>query len=69
MLPESHPDYLSDYHRLKQIQRGGMQAIEDKAIAEYQKAYEEVGKEEAERIFFNHFNKGHGKQRATSVSG
>jgi hypothetical protein len=53
-----HPDQLSDYHRLKQITRGGKQAIEDKAIAAYIKAYEEVGKEEAEKEFFKHFNKG-----------
>jgi hypothetical protein len=52
-----HPDQISDYHRLKAIRRGSMQAIEDKAIVEYIKACETVGKEEAERIFFNHFNK------------
>ena len=53
-----HPDQISDYHALKQIRRGSMQAIEDKSIAEYMRAYEEVGKEEAEKIFFKHFNKG-----------
>lgn len=52
-----HPDAISDYHRLKQIRRGSMQAIEDKAIAEYMRAYETVGKEEAEKVFFKHFNK------------
>ena len=51
-----HPDQISDYHRLKAIRRGAMQAIEDKAIAEYMRVYEEVGKEEAEKIFFKHFN-------------
>jgi hypothetical protein len=54
-----HPDQISDYHALKAIRRGSMQAIEDKAIAEYMRVYETVGKEEAEKIFFNHFNKGH----------
>ena len=53
-----HPDHLTDYHRLKQIRRGSMQAIEDKAIAEYMRACETVGKEESEEVFFNHFNKG-----------
>jgi hypothetical protein len=56
MLPE-HPDTLPAYHALKQIQRGSMQAIENKAIAEYMRTYEEVGKEEAEKVFFKHFNK------------
>jgi hypothetical protein len=57
-----HPDLLRDYHRLKQITRGGMQAIEDKAIAAYMRVFDEQGREAAEKIFFNHFNKGHGKQ-------
>jgi hypothetical protein len=53
-----HPDTLTDYRRLKAIRRGSMQALEDKAIAEYMRAYETVGKEEAEKVFFKHFNKG-----------
>jgi hypothetical protein len=53
-----HPDTLTDYHRLKQIRRGSMQAIEDKAIAEYMRVYEEQGREAAEETFFKHFNKG-----------
>lgn len=57
MLNLEHPDHITAYHRLKAIRRGSMQAIEDKAIEEYMKAYEEVGREEAEKIFFNHFNK------------
>lgn len=57
MNPQPHPDTLTDYARLKAIQRGGNQAAEDKAIAVYMKAYEEVGKEEAERIYFSFFNK------------
>lgn len=52
-----HPDHLTDYARFKAIERGGKQAIEDKAIAEYMRAYEELGKEEAEKIFFSFFNK------------
>lgn len=55
MTPE-HPDTLTDFSRLKAIQRGSRQAIEDKAIEAYMRAYEEEGKEEAERVFFNHFN-------------
>ena len=51
-----HPDALTDYHRLKGIRRGSMQAIEDKAIDAYMRAYETVGKEEAEKVFFKHFN-------------
>lgn len=56
MTPD-HPDLLTDYRALKAIQRGGNQAIEDKAIAEYIKAHEELGKEEAERIYFEYFKK------------
>lgn len=56
-MTTDHPDTLTDYHRLKAIQRGAMQAIEDKAIEAYHRAYEEQGKEEAERIFFSFFNK------------
>lgn len=61
MLPEPHPDTIPDWAATKKITRGGMEAIENKAIAEYMKACEEVGKEEAEKIFFNHFNKGYGQ--------
>lgn len=57
MIPEPHPDLLQAQQAAKSITRGGNQAIEDKAIAAYMKAYEEVGKEEAERIYFEHFNK------------
>lgn len=52
---EPHPDHISDYHRLKQIRRGSMQAIEDKAIAEYMRVHEEEGREAAEEVYFNHF--------------
>lgn len=62
MLPTDHPDLPVAYDALKQIKRGAMQAIEDKAIAEYMKAYEERGREEAEKIYFDHFNKSHGKE-------
>jgi hypothetical protein len=50
-----HPDQITDYHRLKQIRRGSMQAIEDKAIEQYMRACEENGREEAEKVFFKHF--------------
>jgi hypothetical protein len=56
MTQPEHPDLLSDYHALKQIQRGGRQAIEDKAIEAYHAAYEQ-GREEAEKRYFEHFNK------------
>lgn len=56
MTPE-HPDHHSDYARLKAIKAGGRKAIEDKAIAAYMKAFEEVGREEAEKQYFEHFNK------------
>jgi hypothetical protein len=55
---EPHPDQVSDYHRLKAIRRGSMQAIEDKAIAEYMRLFDEQGREAAEKEFFKHFNKG-----------
>jgi hypothetical protein len=53
-----HPDAEQDYHAFKQIQRGGRQAIEDKAIAEYMRVYEEEGREAAEEVYFSFFNKG-----------
>lgn len=62
MISEPHPDLPQDYTRLKQITHGGMEAIENKAIAEYMRVYEERGREEAEKVFFNHFNKSHGKE-------
>lgn len=57
MLPEPHPDHLTDYATFKAIQKGSKQAIENKAIAAYMLAYEERGKEEAEKVFFSFFNK------------
>lgn len=56
-IAEPHPDHHLDYATFKAIEKGSKQAIEDKAIAAYMKAYEERGKEEAERIFFSFFNK------------
>jgi hypothetical protein len=54
-----HPDQLTDWIKAKEIRRGSMQAIEDKAIAAYQKALDEGRtKDEAEREYFKHFNKG-----------
>lgn len=68
MTPE-HPDQLTDFSRLKAIRRGSRQAIEDKAIAAYMKAFKEVGREEAEKQYFEHFNKVcHGKQKHASIS-
>lgn len=58
MLPEPHPDHLSDYARLKAIRRGSRQAIEDSAIDAYHKALDEgKGREEAEESYFSFFNK------------
>lgn len=54
--PEPHPDLPQDYHRLKQIQRGGMEAIENSAIEAYMRVFEEVGRVEAEKVFFSFFN-------------
>lgn len=67
MITPEHPDLHSDFSRLKAIRRGSRQAIEDKAIAAYMKAFEEVGREEAEKQYFEHFNNSHGKQESTSL--
>jgi hypothetical protein len=56
MIPE-HPDLYEAQQAAKKITRGGKQAIEDKAIAAYMKAHEELGKEEAEKVFFEYFKK------------
>lgn len=53
---EPHPDTLTDYNNLKAITRGSMQAIEDKAIADYMRVFDEQGREAAEEEFFKHFN-------------
>jgi hypothetical protein len=58
MLNLDHPDKITDYHRLKAIRRGSMQALEDKAIAEYMRVFDEQGREAADETFFKHFNKG-----------
>lgn len=58
MIQEPHPDTLQDYTHLKQINRGGKQAIETSAMNAMWDALEEgKGREEAEKIFLNHFNK------------
>jgi hypothetical protein len=60
MLNLEHPDHLTDLHALKQIQRGGMQAIETAAMNAMWDAIEQgKGREEAEEVFFKHFNKSH----------
>jgi hypothetical protein len=68
MTPE-HPDHLSDYSRLKAIRRGSRQAIEDKAIEAYMKAFEEAGREEAEAIYFSFFNKQNNGTGAIAMEG
>jgi hypothetical protein len=57
MLNLEHPDLYEAQQAAKRITHGGMQAIEDKAIAAYMKAHEQQGKDEAEKVFFEHFNK------------
>lgn len=58
--PEPHPDTITDLHRLNQISRGGKQAIETAAMnAMYDAIENGASKEEAEKVFFNHFNKSH----------
>lgn len=66
---EPHPDTHQDYATFKAIERGSKQAIEDKAIAAYMKAYEEVGKEEAEIVFFSFFNKHNNGSDSNSMEG
>jgi hypothetical protein len=65
-----HPDQLSDWIKTKEIQRGSKQAIEDKAIAAYHKALDDGRtKEEAEKEYFKHFNKGTNGASANTVEG
>lgn len=69
-MTAEHPDTLQDYYRLKAIEKGGKQAIETTAMNAMWDAIEEGrSREEAEKIYFNHFNKCHGKQKSTSVPG
>lgn len=63
MRQPDHPDTLTDYYRLKQIKKGSKQAIEDRAMnAMYDAIERGESKEEAEKVFVNHFNKDHGKE-------
>lgn len=65
-----HPDALADYIALKEIRRGSKQAFEDKAIAAYHKALDEGrGKEDAEKEYFKHFNKGTNGTGSNTVEG
>lgn len=59
MQQPEHPDTLTDYHRLKSIEKGGKQAIETTAMNAMWEALDNGAKrEEAERIYFSFFNKG-----------
>lgn len=64
MTPE-HPDTAQDYYRLKQIEKGGKQAIETSAMNAMWDAIDNgATKEEAEKIYFSFFNKtSHGNSR------
>ena len=63
-----HPDELSDWIKTKEIKRGGMQAIENKAIADYHKALDEgKSRAEAEEQYFKHFNKQTCASKETNV--
>jgi hypothetical protein len=65
-----HPDHLTDWIKTKEIQRGSKQAIEDQAIAAYHKALDDGRtKEEAEKEFFKHFNKGTNGTGENSLEG
>lgn len=67
MTPD-HPDTLHNYYRLKAIEKGGKQAIETTAMNAMHEAIDNgATREEAERIFFNHFNKEHrGNQKCNN---
>lgn len=69
MTQEPHPDTLTDYYRLKAIEKGGKQAIETSAMNAMWYALDRgESKEEAEKIFFSFFNKqSHGKERLRSA--
>lgn len=59
MLNLPHPDALTDQIKTKAVNRGGMQAIEDKALNAYHRALSEgKGREEAESEYFKTFQKG-----------
>lgn len=68
-ITPDHPDTITDYATFKAIQRGSKQAIEDQAIAAYMRAYEEQGKEEAEKVFFSFFNKQNNGSDSNSMEG
>jgi hypothetical protein len=58
MNQEPHPDYLTAYQQAKAIRLGSMAALDDTAIKAYHDALDEGrSREEAEQIFFKHFNK------------
>lgn len=58
MNQPDHPDILNNHSQIKSITRGGMQAIEDKAIEAMWRGLERgATREEVERIFFSLFKK------------
>lgn len=67
-MTQEHPDLLADYHRLKQIQKGSKQALETTAMNAMWEALDNgATKEEAEKVFFNHFNNEHrGNQKCNN---
>lgn len=64
MINETHPDLHQDYHRLKQISRGGMEAIETSAMNAMWDALDNgATREEAQAIYFSFFNISSHEQR------
>jgi hypothetical protein len=51
---KEHPDQLSDWDKFKKTDRGGNQALEDKALDAYFKVFADGGNEdEAKAAYFN----------------
>ena len=57
-----HPDEALDWRTYKQHRVSAHQAIEDKALQAYHEAYEKEGREEAEKKYFETFNKAYNER-------
>ena len=65
ILPQPHPDAITDWQMMKKEQRGAHQSIEDKAIEAYHNASDQgLSRAEAEKRYFLIFNNSYGNQKS-----
>jgi hypothetical protein len=64
-MTQDHPDTHTAWQQAKEIKRGSMQALEDKAIKAYHDAIDEgKSRAESEKQYFETFNKSYDSSRS-----